>query len=80
MFWRKRKKEEPSGQIKVTKDKDGFYVVTIRGKMSAEMWKRLENLGAKVIGKVGTVRILMNLEDFQGWMGRPGDGNIDFLL
>jgi len=80
MFWRKRKQSESSGEMTVTRGDNGVHTVIVRGKLSAEMIKRLEDSGAKEIDEVGTVRVLWDLEHFQGWMEQPGDGNIDFLL
>lgn len=43
------------------------------------MWTQLEVFGADLIDKVGFIKVLMNLAEFLGWSGKPGDGNLDFI-
>jgi hypothetical protein len=84
MFWKKKRKgEQPTSEVNVAKEEGGLYVVTVRGKMSDGLFKRLEAIGARELGAAGAaaaVKVLWNLEEFQGWTGAPGDGDIDFLL
>jgi hypothetical protein len=80
MFWRKRKQNEASGEMTVTRGDDGVHTVIVRGELSEEVIRRLEVSGGKAIDEAGTVKVLWDLEQFQGWVKEPGAGNLDFLL
>lgn len=79
MFGWQRKKKEPDSDMTIAKGENGVFVVTIRGRVTAGMWTQLEVFGADLIDKVGFIKVLMNLADFLGWSGKPGDGNLDFI-
>ena len=81
MFWKKKKEEAiPAGIEWLRDDDDGVHVVHIRGVLTDDMFKELQNYAAKEIGKMGSIKGLMILDGFQGWPKGARSDNLDFLL
>lgn len=64
----------------IIKIEDAMVHLRISGIMQLRDQQALQNLGKKWIGEGRKVRLLVTLEDFEGWEKGMDWGDVDFLM
>ena len=63
----------------IIKTRDGENWIKLTGKLNVSEFQDLQDLGRLSLERFGQVRILFELEDFQGWSKEPGWADSFFL-